>query len=433
MKQLFKFISASIIVSLFLVQTVGAFSVTPSRALRNLTLQPGDLITQELSIGNDYDSKFIIDVVDYYINENNTNEFLPAGETLPTGIAQWTTIDKNYAEVLGDAQPTFNVSINIPEDVKPGAYNGAIMVTQESDSTAQITVKARIATLISANIGTDNLIDKLEIVSFKINSEKQASGVLEFNTEVKNSGNSLLVPIGTIEIYDKNGKVVPNIQKLVKVIDDVEVVSGLKSEIAFNDTKTGLFPDKITELITSWPNVNVDEGEYTAKLSMFYGADSTNLTAEAPVKFAKSLHIEKFVTNDYKNSSPVLFEGNIVNNGTEKITINAQVNITNIFGQIVEIIPVAENVTLNNGEVHRLTDVEWVTGLSGLYNATLMVKYGNSSLEESVSLFIIVWWQVALLIIVVLILIFGIYKGIRGYVGMKKKLQEVESKAEPQE
>lgn len=401
-------------------QNALALSVNPASGLLNLTLEPGDTVSQEFTIKDLAPGDFDLTIVDFFYNENNARQFVAPGEYLANGMAEWTTLEPSGAITLGDdLKKTFTATINVPSDVEPGAYQGGILITKATpEDTAQIAITTRIAILMTANVGTEDLVESLEVENFEL---RDVQGKNEFRIDVLNTGNSFIIPMGTIKIYDNEGEQITNIQKVTRTVNGIETVSGFRDELPFNASRRSIPPDQSVAFNTEWSNIALPEGNYLAKLSGFYGKDSLELNAETEIVITKSLNIQTFGADDYGYRLPVYFSGEIANDGSKTVQVEPRIIITNLFGQRVEIINIAEDpIAISGGEVYAFSDAEWLQGgMLGPYTATLQVRHDGELVEEAISLYIIVWWQVALIILVLAIIIFAITK----YVQMTKKLK----------
>jgi hypothetical protein len=429
-----KTLSALITLVFFFVtmQSVHAFSVTPFAELKNMTLEPGENFIKELALQSNKAEKYSLSIRDFYYNENNAKEFLPEGEFLPTGLAKWASIDITLAETTGKEDIPFTLKINVPEDVNPGAYTAAILVTENPPEEGMVQVTARIAILITANIGTENLIEDLNVGNFNL---ELIQGNYRFSASIENNGKAMSIPVGYIKIFDNQGNQINSISKITEEIDGVEVTTGLINELAFNPIKDAVLPKEKKQFFIPWENANVEPGTYVAKLEAFYGKDSAELFAEKEINVTKSLNISAFNTNDYSNNVPIYFDGEVQNGGTQSLQITPEIIIKNMFGQIVKTIPISqEAVVIKGGENYEFSKAEWVDGaISGFYTATLKIKHGTNLLEKDISLIIIVWWQIIVSLIILVGLLFGLVKFVSSYRKLAKKAQEAEKKVEDKE
>lgn len=430
MKKIVKLILLSIssgLIMLLAAQSAFALSVVPAKIAN--TLDPGESYSIDLNVGSEINQTLKFEVVDYYYNESGGKEFLTDGSSLATGLKDWITIGNTEMVAGPNTASTNLVTIKVPEDAKGGAYFSAILVEPLStDDEGQVSIATRLAVIVAINVGGEEATEELEIVSFDFDKDMAARGNYQFKITFKNTGTSYVSPIGTIKIFDKNGNQIKNIQKISSEIEGEEVVSGFNDEINVNATSSSVYPGREETFTAVWPSPNIVDGTYNAKLELFYGRDSKKMEAEKEFTVKKGLNVAEFITNDYKNSPPVLFSGKIENAGGLPISMAAEIRVTNSFGQIVEILPVTDGTEkIDAGATYDFSDVEWAkTGFAGLYSATLFVNQGKGNIlaEETINLFIIVWWQIILAIVVLALIIFGVVK----YVQLAKKAKSAEKK-----
>jgi hypothetical protein len=247
----------------------------------------------------------------------------------------------------------------------------------------------------------------------------------------KNTGDVPETPTARIEIYNKEEEQIKDIIKTVKEDGTVET----KDFINVSFPAQYLFPDSEVTVETEWLNRNLKPGNYTARITGHWGPNQIPFSAETEVSVTENIEIIDFGSNKgWYQSLPATFEGTVTNNNTRGVKYNAKLIIKNLFGVGVY----EKDITKNNGVLLGNKDLKfteeelvWDANFAlGSYTAVLKINYGENAniLEASSTFFVMTWWQIIIGVIILALIIFLIYKGVKSYKSLKKKVEKIEEK-----
>lgn len=204
----FRFYITPLIVGILFLLSGGlvyaqSFSVSPAKI--ELSLGPGESITQNILIKNDLgkSARFFVDVEDFVGSKSTDSavELLEEGNS-PYSLKRYITTGTQDFILRSGESRSLLVSISLPSDVPPGGRYAAVLVSTETVGTGPITptVRTRIGSLFFVKIDgpvkeSGNLTNfGLLGGSFKIAKPGR------FFVGYENDGNVYLSPYGIIEI-----------------------------------------------------------------------------------------------------------------------------------------------------------------------------------------------------------------------------------------
>jgi|GEM_PF-3345994 len=188
-----------------------------------LELKQGEKIDQEIGVTNVGDQKVAakIYIEDYFIKEDNSFEYFPAGSK-GYSAAEFIKLEKDLLEIEAGKTEKINFSITIPEDQALGTYSSVIFIetVPDQEENTGVATNARLGARIDLaisdkegkGIAQDGKLSDLQAVvkkrqlfiknPFKINFKNIFSPtILEVSAIFKNTGNSFIVLSGG---YDLN-------------------------------------------------------------------------------------------------------------------------------------------------------------------------------------------------------------------------------------
>lgn len=211
-----------ILTALFVVQTValearaqgGGIDVTP------MTIEAVIPAGTEKTVGVavDYDAgtatgkqqvaRLVARLQDWTISPNGELQFAAAG-TLPRSAAGWVTFSPSEFNVAANGRQIVRFTISVPKDTQPGNYLVACYMEDRnpppppSEGEKKISVRFRYYTVIYVMV--PGLTAEGELTGLQA---KMVNGFPRIATQMNNKGNSRLRPKHSVEIQDRNEKVV---------------------------------------------------------------------------------------------------------------------------------------------------------------------------------------------------------------------------------
>ncbi|MFC1810005.1 hypothetical protein ACFLZH_00740 [Patescibacteria group bacterium] len=434
-KKLITFLITVLFTAILAFTTISTvFAIIISPATFEYTVSPGETVEDSITLTNNENSpKFLKAYLNdtYILARNQTKQY--TDEAQPRGIINWTTILEDPTQVNPGEEFTFNFIIRIPKGAEPGTYSGAIMGSAFEDletAGSAVGLAPRAAGTMNITVEGD-FEEKLSGENFTIDPLKKEQGSIVFVFEAKNEGNVKIAPIGEIKIYDKQGNMVPGVYAVVKEFENEKVITDRLDVIPFNPGNESILPSVTRGINTGWENRNVEPGEYKAKLNLYYGQDNTKIELETDMfEIEENFQLADLAADSaFKSSLPITFSAKLKNQGSVDLSPTGSFSIKNIFGMEKKRVDLsADELKIKGGEEKTINNLTWDTGFAfGIYSANLELRVGDQTYIATTTFWILSWWQVLITIIVVLVIIFALYKGIHGYLAMKKKLETKES------
>lgn len=443
MKLMKKFsLIGAVVITILLTANIVNAGLNPGRY--EIEANPGDTITGKIININALDPNPVtpdVRLQDYYYAGGIARY---TEELQPRGLKKYTTYDTGE-NILNPGDSTeISYTIELPEDLAPGTYGTAFLVANkpaqiEKDGAVSaggvVGVQSQVVSFVIIDIAGDAK-EELKLVSFDVNKRSLQKGLVVFEALLKNTGDVQAAPVGEITIFDQNNEQVLGVYAIMNNPGEggESFVVRREDTIPVNTTLRSVYPDTEQAIKTNWTNRNVDPGKYTAKLKLFYGADET-LEAEATFEIKENIYLEYFnADSSFFASLPANFSTKIINSGTVPIQATGYFEVRNLFGsQKTRVDLTPEELSINGGEEKIINNLRWDDGFAfGIYKANFNLNYGGDAYQMSTWFWVVSWWQVLLFIIVVAILGLILFKSIKGYLGMKKKLDKIEHAEKPE-
>ncbi len=430
-----KFLSFVTLVSIFLtfVATASAVSISPNR--KNYEVAPGEVIEDTIKITNTeaYPAITKITVLDLIPDPASKNiQYVDVPQ--PRGLLNWITIPVTEKLLEPSESYAFEYTINVPKDVAAGSYNTELFgsASAPDESGTRVGVTSRAGALVNVTIEGD-YIEDLKLEEFNLNAAQLQRGNITFDVNLKNDGTITEQPFGNLTIFNEKGEQVKGVHAIKKTFEEQSVVVERQDKIPFNVASLGIVPNSTKNFQISWVDREATQGKYTAKLEVFYGADSLKLEDEVDFEISGNFHISEFNADNFFSSSlPVQFSVNLTNNGTVDLAPKGYFEIKNAIGfQKMRVDLTSEELLIPGGESKTINNLVWDNSFAlGLYSATFNLDIEGQIYSETVSFWVISWWQTLILIIVLALIILGLYKGVHGYMNIQKKLAKTEKELE---
>ena len=303
MKRIVSYLSAAFTVLLLAVSSVPAYASGSSslsiQPRRNFTINPGQTITDKLTIGNldqSQDLFITLRLIDFtYTDQGGTPKLSLAqnAPTTPWSLKPFTTLPKNITVPKG-GNATFSYSIKIPQNQGAGSYYSAILYQAGGANGGNVALNASGVSLLFASVpgkvnenmalqkfGAYNSDDKGVTGSYVFIDMNQQPKMIAYT--LKNEGNVFESPAGGVIIKDMFGHQVANVvtnstQSLALLGQTRLFTSCIKTVQQQVQTLGGSSQN------TTCVDPGLKPGRYTASLDLFYGQNGNQtheLTAVA--------------------------------------------------------------------------------------------------------------------------------------------------------
>jgi hypothetical protein len=226
-------------------------------------VKPGDVRSGQIQLANDSGSEitlyaYLRDFKSEAEDETGVAKLVIPGSEEGNYISSWITISSEGMIIPPGGTKSVPFVINVPENVGPGGYYGAIVFgTQapkpkpgEADTGAAIGVSQQAASLILLQV-QGKADERANIREFKTDRLFYSTPFsVNFSTKIENLGNVHVKPRGIIKIKNMLGR---------------EVAS-----LMVNDKASNILPKSARLFANTWKD-NFGFGKYEASLALSYG------------------------------------------------------------------------------------------------------------------------------------------------------------------
>lgn len=306
MRRFSSYLSAALTVLLLVVSVIPASAATQpvaapdtSAALsieprRNYTINPGQTVSDKLTISNLSQTAGLnlsLRLVDFtFSNQSGTPKLYIAANApqTPWSLKPYTTLPKSI--VLNPGQmSSINYSITIPKNLGAGSYYSAILYQSSTSNGGNVGLGAAGVTLIFVTVpGVVN--ENLQLQKFGAydsNDSGTTGSYVYIATNgapqmiaytLKNAGNAIEAPAGSITLTDMFGHSVKTIDK-TNSMQNLALIGQTRLFATCIETKQS----QLAQLGGTSTNYNANTcvtphltpGLYTAKLDVFYGQNGS--------------------------------------------------------------------------------------------------------------------------------------------------------------
>lgn len=289
-----------------------------SPAIMQFEANPGEVIQGDVKLKNATSSDLTVSLTVRNFTSNNENGapvFLENDVPFEASLADWIKLEKSEVvvekiEIDKSNTAVVKFTITVPEDAEPGGYYAAVLANNKdavSSANKNVQFLDTRGSLILLTVRGE-VKKNLELVKFFTADpfliEKKETNVLEWFpvdivTRLGNTGNTHVIPIGNIFIYQGEAKIAEI--KFNEAIGNILRESSRTYETVWGDTFFELKP--ITKEVDGQSQVQKDEkgntltnlgvnldklanlrfGQFKAKLSLAYdtgGGDKKSIVAE---------------------------------------------------------------------------------------------------------------------------------------------------------
>ncbi|MEZ4104358.1 MAG: hypothetical protein R3B60_03670 [Candidatus Paceibacterota bacterium] len=238
-------------------------------------LEPGETRSFSVSVSN-------LSGIDqtFYLSRRDIVDVAPGGvpvfansKTERSGyeLSEWITLEQDSVFIPAGEARAVPFVLQAPEDATPGGHFGAIVVSVEPPEmrSSGASIGYEVANIISMRIAGE-VVESAQIRQFSTEKYIHSSIDVNFLVRIENEGNTLVKPIGPLEVTNMFGKQVAN--------------------ITFNENGAGVFPmtkngPTVRDYEINWQDETPGFGRYEAVLSAVYGDAGAMKTMTSTVTF----------------------------------------------------------------------------------------------------------------------------------------------------
>lgn len=273
-----------------------ARALTISPPVIELSVDPGNVITEEIKIVNTTDEPqiFYLAKADFTASgEGGEPSFLKAEEVpedYPYSLTAWLKFSDSQIFLPAWEKASVKVIISVPQEASPGGHYGAVFFESrapELTGETAVGVVSKIGTLILVRVA-GKTVEQAKVASFDTQTAGHcfAHKPIKFYTRFENTGNVHLKPSGKIDVYNLVGRVVASLEVNEK---GGNVLPGstrrFEAEWSANQTVSQATGNLFKRF---WQGVKNESrgfgfGKYTGYLSLDWG--SSGQTANAALEF----------------------------------------------------------------------------------------------------------------------------------------------------
>ncbi len=254
-------------------QTTAGVGIRP--AIINERVEPGEVKQFSIEVSNlsGVDQTFYLSKRDIVgVREGGVPIFADQySEKTGFELSEWVTLDRTEVFIPADGTENINFLMEVPDTVTPGSHFGGVIISVEppelSESGASIGYE--VANIITVRVaGEAN--DKANIRQFSTNQYVYAKSDVDFTVRIENEGNTLVTPVGIIEVYNMFGSKV--------------------AMLNFNETSAGVYPktaqsEGLRSYTQNWKGEGVGFGRYESVVTVTYGEEGRKNNLSSTVTF----------------------------------------------------------------------------------------------------------------------------------------------------
>lgn len=216
-KNIIKIIAAFILTTIMAPSALAqnTLSITLANTHNEIKLDPGESHRFTMRLYNRSDSPVtgILKIVDFVVKDNDGKpiflEDLKEQVTNSFSAASWMSLPYDRLAIAAEDKVTFDVTVNVPPDAKPGGHYAAVIFEALQDATPKgqsaSSVSHRVAGLfyitVSGPVTEKALLSKLSVPSFS------EYGPIKVKSMITNKGDTHITPRGFLTVTDWFGKI----------------------------------------------------------------------------------------------------------------------------------------------------------------------------------------------------------------------------------
>jgi len=218
------------------LRAAGPLQISPT--IIDEKVKTKEILKQQVKIKNTTGNKLSVFVFVSDLSEENGIKQVTPSSILDNkkSVASWTSIQRGFDLVAGE-EKEISLEINVSPFAEPGKYYGLVSFAVGSNATDAGSQINNGASEIIINLEVqDNIVEKMQALEFKPARNLFVKYPVELSLSLKNTGNTELIPVGNVYIYDRSGREVDNVK-----VKDIKIAGGEKKEVKlFWNGKGGL-------------------------------------------------------------------------------------------------------------------------------------------------------------------------------------------------
>ncbi len=181
-------------------------------------------------------------------------------------LSDWISLSNEEVFVPAGASIDYNFTMSIPSNAVPGSHFGSIIVAVDPpDMDANgASIGYEVANIISIRVEGE-VSESARIRQFSTSQYIYGSTNVSFEAVIENEGNTLVKPLGPLEVKNMYGKKV--------------------ASLTFNESQSAIFPKTTRSFKVDWTDETPGFGRYEALLSAVYGVEGSMKTMTSTVTF----------------------------------------------------------------------------------------------------------------------------------------------------
>ena len=185
----------------------GTLGIRPSNGsdFFRLSLYPGAATNATVVVSNSSDTPVTLPIYPVDARSDPEGAFVFASQPdLPVGVGSWMQLDNDEITVPANSEMEVSFRLSVPVNTPPGDYAGGLIIQAplvegetsivEGDTAFRIDVVQRLGARIYLNVA-GTALKSLELGGLRW---KQTSDTLTFTMPLRNTGNTILHPTGTV-------------------------------------------------------------------------------------------------------------------------------------------------------------------------------------------------------------------------------------------
>ncbi len=221
------------------------------------TVEPGDTVVRTIRVRNttDRERTFYADLMDFVVmGEGGNARLMRAGSHERASLTDWITIRRTGTDFDPGERKEVQVTFNVPEDIGPGGYYGAIVFgpspPDANDQATFVGLTHQVGVLVLFNVMGDADVEA-RVREFSTRNQVYDTPLqVDFLTRVENIGNLHIKPTGSIQIENMRGDKV--------------------ASVPLNPDGDNVLPRSIRRIENFWQD-DFGFGRYKASLIMNFG------------------------------------------------------------------------------------------------------------------------------------------------------------------
>lgn len=262
--------SLFIFLGMVLALPAAAYGVAVKPAQIEQKVDPGTVKTFTMTVTNLEDKTLILYPIVRNVtgvDDNSHPIFEPSGDGVPHDVAAWLNFKKDQISVPPKGSASVDVTANFPTDATPGSHLAGFFFSDKPITDLQIlgaSVGFDVGAILHFQIAGE-AITKASIRHLSTDHSIYGKPPVDFSVAVENMGNTLVRPVGFIDITNMMGKKV--------------------ASIPINDTGAGVFPKTTREWKAAWAPSEIVIGKFTAMVALAIDTEQGTDTLTRQVEF----------------------------------------------------------------------------------------------------------------------------------------------------